>query len=382
LLGWIVRLSLLGPSALLLGFAAAAGPAWFDRHVLLPAVYPPPPAWTLLALRLAAVAMGLVLAACAVAAGRRATPGAIARVGLSVALAVCASELALRLLHRLLPVPETRIEARLAAPDPRTGWAFVPGRSLDLPAPGGGRLIRYAVDAHGDRADSAEWVEDPQAPTLLITGESTATGHGLLWNETFAARLGGLLHVQVVDVAEGGYGSDQAHLRAVDALARLAHPVAVVTTVLPVQLYRNLHDDRPHLVLRDGALMLAPASGSQLRLRQLLANDLPYLGEAGLQKSLRLTHAILHATAAATRARGAQPLFVFPSVGSSRPLDAHPEAFIVRALLDDLPHVVVDIDPAHVLPGDGHPDPEGARQIAAAIAEALASGHRLQHPSP
>jgi hypothetical protein len=375
LLAWIVRLSLLGPSAVLLGFAAAGDGAWFDRHVVLPAVFPPPPPWTLPALRLAAVAVGLVLAACAVAAGRRATPGAVARVALSVAMAVCASELALRILHRVLPVPETRIEARLAAPDPRTGWAFIPGRSVDLPAPGGGRVIRYSIDAHGDRAPSVEWVEDPQAPTVLVAGESIATGHGLLWNETFAARLGGLLHAQVVDVAEGGYGSDQAHLRAVDALARLAHPVAVVTTVLPVQLYRNLHDDRPHLVLRDGALMLAPASGSHLRLRQLLVNDLPYLSEAGLRKSLRLTHAILHATAAATRARGAQPLFVFPSFGPPRPLDAHPEAFIVSALLDDLPHIVVDIDPAHLLPGDGHPDPEGARQIAAAIAEALAPGH-------
>ena len=143
----------------------------------------------------------------------------------------------------------------------------------------------------------------------MIAGESIATGHGLLWDETFAARLGGLLHAQVVDMAEGGYGSDQAHLRAVGALARLAHPLAVVTTVLPVQLYRNLHDDRPHLVLRDGALELAPASGSSLRLRQLLVNDLPYLSDASLRRSLELTRAILHATAAAARARGATAPF-------------------------------------------------------------------------
>ena len=48
---------------------------------------------------------------------------------------------------------------------------------------------------------------------------------------------------------------------------------------------------------------------------------------------------------------------------------------MVSALVDDLPHIVVDIDPSHRLPVDGHPDPEGARQIAAAIAEALAHGH-------
>ena len=374
MLAWIVRAALLGPSAFLLGFAAMADSAWFERHVVLPALYNAPPPWTLPALRLAATALGLVLAACAVVAARRATPGSFARVTLAVALSVGAWEPALRVLYRVWPVPETRLEAHLAAPDPRTGWAFVPGRSLDLPTPGGGRVIRYAIDAHGDRAAAASWIEDPQAPTVLIAGESIATGHGLLWDETFAARLGGLLQAQVVVTAEGGYGSDQAHLRAVDALARLAHPLAVVTTVLPVQLYRNLHDDRPHLVLRDGALELAPASGSNLRLRQLLVNDLPYLSDASLRRSLELTRAILHATAAAARARGAAALFVFPNFGPPRPLEAHAEAFMVSGLVDDLPHIVVDIDPSHRLPVDGHPDPEGARQIAAAIAEALARG--------
>jgi hypothetical protein len=380
-LAWIVRLSLLAPATGLLSFAAAADGAWFERHVLLPAVYPPPLPWTLPALRIAAVAMGLVLAACAVVAGRRATPEGAARVAVAILLALCASELALRIVHRVLPVPETRIEARLAAPDLRTGWAFIPRRSVDLAIPGGSRVIRYAIDAKGDRAPSEEWVEDTQAPTVLVAGESIATGHGLQWSETFAGRLGGLVHAQVVDVAEGGYGSDQAHLRAVDALARFAHPLAVVTTVLPVQLYRNVRDDRPHLVLRDGALMLAPASDAHLQLRQLLVNELPYLSDAGLEKSLALTRAILHATAAATRARGAQPLFVVPSVGPRRSLDAHPEAFVVRALLDDLPYVVVDIDPAHV-PGDGHPDAEGARQIAAAIAEALVRGTSSSWSTP
>ena len=93
------------------------------------------------------------------------------------------------------------------------------------------------------------------------------------------------------------------------------------------------------------------------------------------EQSLELTRAILHATAAAARARGAEPLFVFPSFGPPRPLATHPEAFIVRALVDDLPHIVVDIDPSHRLPVDGHPDPEAARQMAVAIAAALAPGH-------
>jgi hypothetical protein len=369
-LGWIVRLSLLAPGALLLGFAVAADGPWFERHVVLPAVYPAPPPWTLAALRASAAGLGLVAGACAVLAGRRASPGATARVALAIVLALCVSELGVRILNQVLPVPETRVEARLSRPDPRTGWAFVPRRSVDLPG-AGGRVVTYAIDEHGDRAASTEWAEDADAPTVLITGESVAAGHGLPWGETFAACLAGLLHAQVVDVAVGGYGSDQAHLRAIDALPRFAHPLAVVTTVLPVQLYRNLHDDRPHLVLRHGSLTLAPATASHLQLRELFVNVLPYLGEADLQKSLALARAIVHATATAARSRGAEPLFVVPSVGPARPIDGHPEGFIVRALLDDLPHVVVDIDPAFVLPGDGHPNADGARQMAAAIAEGL-----------
>ena len=44
----------------------------------------------------------------------------------------------------------------------------------------------------------------------------------------------------------------------------------------------------------------------------------------------------------------------------------------MRALLDNLPHVVVDIKAAHLIPWDGHPDAFGAAQIADAIAAALA----------
>ena len=173
MLAWIVRAALLGPSALLLAFAATADSVWFERHVVLPALYEPPPPWALPGLRLAAAALGFVLAACAVVAARRATPGAVARVALAVALSVCAWEPALRILDRILPVPETRLEARLAAPDPVTGWAFVPGRSLDLPTPGGGRVIRYAIDSPainrvGAWGSSTQLVASARSPCASI----------------------------------------------------------------------------------------------------------------------------------------------------------------------------------------------------------------------
>jgi hypothetical protein len=369
---WFVRLALLAPAAALLAFGIFAGDAWYGRHVLLPALNPPPPFWVFPALRLVSLGLSVALGVCGALAARRATLGGVARSVLAAALSVCASEGVLRLLYRGLPVPRTRLEARLAIPDPRTGWSFVPRRRVDLPMPGD-RLIRYETDAYGDRAISAEWTEDPRAPSILIAGESVAMGHGLPWPQTFAAGLGDLMQLQVVDVAEGGYGNDQAYLRAAAALARLSRPFAVVTTVLPVQLHRNLRDDRPHLVLRNGSLVWVPASAAWLKLRQLFVNDLPYLSDADLAESLALGRAILRTTAALARAKGAQPLFVFVSTGRSRPVDAHAEAFIIHSLLDGLPSIVFDLEPEHCLPGDfGHPDAEGARQLAGAIAEALA----------
>lgn len=366
-------LALAAPAAALFWFAAIANDAWFERHVVVPAYRLAPPHWVLPTLRFGVLGLGLLLAACAVAASRRATAGGVARAAVALALSVCVSELVLRFLQRPEPeMPNPRLEWILGVPDARTGWAFVPHRTMDLPRRGHQRTARYAIDAHGDRAPSQDWVEDPQAPTVLITGESTAVGHGLQWPETFAAQLAEKLRVQVVNVAEGGYGSDQAHLRAVDALPRFAHPLAVVTLVLPVQLHRNIQDDRPRLVVRNGALVLEPASRSPFRLRQVFVDEIPYLSEAELQRSLKLTRAILHATADAARARGARSLFVVPSPGPPRPTDAHAEAFVVRALLDDLPHVIVDIDPSHLIPGDGHPDAAGAGQIADAVAAVLA----------
>jgi hypothetical protein len=351
----------------LLGFAIAAGRAWFSRHVVVPAYYLPPPPWTLPLVRLTAVGMAVIAALCALLALRRATPGGVVRVAVALALSIGAAELVLRLGERPeMETPNPRLEWRLGVSDARTGWAFVPRRTVEVTTPGSGRVTRYEVDAQGDRAPSVDFVEDPAAPTLVVAGESIAAGHGLAWADTFGARLGAALSLQVVNVAEGGYGTDQAYLRARDALRRLAKPAALVMTVLPVQLHRNLQDNRPRLVLREGSLELAPASGSSLRLREIFVNRLPYLSDARIAKSVSLTRAILEATAREARERGARPLFLAVGYDSS-----HPEAFAMEPLLEGLPHVVVTLARERILPWDGHPDPLGAQQIADAAAAAL-----------
>jgi hypothetical protein len=288
-------------------------------------------------------------------------------VGLALVLSLAAAEAVLRLADRPeVDAPNPRLEWRLGAADPRTGWAFIPRTTVEVRTPGTGRLVPYHVDAHGNRASSPDFVEDPNAPTLIVAGESIAVGHGLPWNETFGARLGAMLGLQVVNVAEGGYGSDQALLRVREALGRLARPVALVETVLPVQLQRVLQDDRPRLVLRGGALVLEPASRSPFRLREIFVNQLPYLSESELERSIETTRAVLGETAREARARAARPLFVVPGFDPS-----HPDAFAVDAMLAGLPHVRVDLDRARLLPYDGHPDALGAQQIADAAAAAL-----------
>jgi hypothetical protein len=348
-------------------FALIADQGWFLRHVVVPAYYLPPPRWTLPALRSAAAATSLALLFYARAAFRRATPGGIVRVLLAMALSVAASEMVLRAVERPeVETPHPRLEWQLGARDARTGWAFVPGRSVVVKTPRSDRAVRYDIDSHGDRAPSVDFVEDPAAPTLLVAGESIATGHGLDWQDTFAAKLGAKLGLQVVNVAEGGYGSDQAFLRVQDALRRLQHPVALVETVLPVQLHRNIQDNRARLILNGGALELVPASASRLRLRELFVNTLPYLSDTRLAASMELTRRILEQTAQAARARGARVLFVTPSFDPS-----HAAQPVLDALLAGLPHLVIDVDPALLMPWDGHPDERGSTLIADAIAAAL-----------
>src|SRR5262249_50961250 len=145
------------------------------------------------------------------------------------------------------------------------------------------------------------------------------------------------------------------------------------------QLSRNLHDDRPRLVLQPaGELELVPAAAdflSKLRIRKLFWKELPYLGDRAIDRTLALTSAILRETSTRTRARGATPLFVVPSGGPKRPLDEHPEAWILRALFvqQGLPFILVDIPPDQIQSDESHPGPRGDETIAAAILAALPS---------
>ena len=70
-------------------------------------------------------------------------------------------------------------------------------------------------------------------------------GHGLSWEETFAARAAEKLGLLPINLATNGYGIDQAFLRLRELWPALGEPRVLVMVVLPVQLGRNLIDDHP-----------------------------------------------------------------------------------------------------------------------------------------
>lgn len=340
-----------------LTFALRADPLFLQRHVFQPGYFVPPgtaAAWTVRAISFAVAALLLV------AALRVRSFGAVARGTVAVLLAVAAVELALRLSAKSLN-PTAALEARLGRPDPRLGWTLTPSRTAEFPVVGNRKRVRYAVDAQGDRAVAQEFVEDPAAPTVIVTGESIAFGHSLDWSESLPGLLQRELKLQLIDVAVGGYGNDQAFLRLREALPRFRRVVATVTVVVPVQLGRNVQPYRPRLALDDGALVARPAETQALRLGSIFANELPLLTSADLEESLRLTRAILVATA-----RLAPALFVLIDPGEP----SGSTDWLRERLLAGLRSVRVELGRDQLL-ADGHPNAQATAQIARAVAEEL-----------
>jgi hypothetical protein len=356
---------------------------WFQRHVFLPYYYAAPTPWAS-AIRVSAGTLGAVLLSFAGKIGRAVqslageAAGAAVWLGTIVALgaAVLVAEGTLRIAH--LSWRESGFagyEMRIGRKDPRYGWIADASQVTTLTMDG--RPYTYAVGPSGLRARGPNDEPNFDRPSLVVTGESIASGYGLNYDETFAALCGHDLGLEVVDVAEGGYGFDQAYLRVTDLLPKISHPVALVTVFVPNQLGRSLRDDRPRLILGEANRLefLPPATGllARTQVSALIRDRVPYASTDAVARSVALARAVFTATAREARARGAVPLFVVVSIGPPRALEAHPEAAIIRALFIDagLPYLLVDLDVLERFPVDGHPNAAGARRIAAAIEMAL-----------
>src|SRR3989442_3151077 len=188
---------------------------WLERHVLLPGYYPWAPAWVSRDVRAGVAIAGVALVAASWPVGRavaRATLGGAARIALAVVFALAASELILR---RGDGQPaawrQAKLEFRLGRPDPRFGWVLLPSRATVLGPPQ--HPVVYAVDAWGDRAQDPQGAPDPDLPSLIVTGESIAVGHGVAYEESFPALMGKDLGLQVINVACGGDRPPPAPLR-------------------------------------------------------------------------------------------------------------------------------------------------------------------------
>ncbi len=371
----IVRVVLLAAGAALVVIALRMDQSWFERHVTGPALFLPAPPWLHVAFRAAPAAGGLLLLMLARPLSRIRGRD-LGRSAVAALLAIGLVELYLRRGERGTSFWRAqKLELKLGYTDPRFGWALWPSRTTLLAAPGGAK-VSYSVDAWGDRAQDSRGTPDPARPSLVVAGESIAVGHGLPFEQTFAARLASILGLQLVNVAAGGYGTDQALLRLADVLPRLLRPVAVVMVVPMLQLERNVQDYRPRLTLSNGALKLVPpAQGPfvRLRLRDLIVNELPILGERKLLEALSVTSAELREAAALARTHGAEVLFLIPVVGKERPLDEHPEAQLIRHLFveQQLPFVLCDLGPDELLPYDKHPDAAASQRIATILAKGL-----------
>jgi lysophospholipase L1-like esterase len=375
----LARLALSIAGADFIAWALGADAHWAERHVLPSYCATGGGGWVVVhGARLLAAAFGVALIVLAPALSRRAAGlrgqprrGSGGAVALAIAASLGVTELYLRHLHHRLTsgAPAGGAGAAMTRADPRLGWSYLPGRTtwVDL----GGRRIAYAVDAEGNRAPSADApLPDRTWPTVLFAGESIAFGYGLPWEETAPALVGRDLGLSTVNLAVIGYGSDQAYLRVADALPRYDRPLAVVTIFIPDQLKRNVDAWRPRLALAaGGALAPAPPAGGPRILK--LLQELPWHGD----EPLRVTAAILRATAEAARARGAFPLFVVTNYGAPCLHGEGEESWVVEELFvrQRLPFVRVDLGPEDRLPGitEHHPNARGARRIADAVERAL-----------
>jgi hypothetical protein len=351
--------------AALVGAAMASNQSWLDRH-FVPSFFMPRDwyIWIENVVRglVAAAGISIVFARTRVARALTSAPAAALRILVAVVLAGVASEFALRSIH-LGPT-----EWLVAGEEPRRqgeaalGWVLMPSRVGHSRV--GGRDIEYAIDAAGYRVRRLDEPVDPTQPTIVFGGESVMFGEGLAWDESIPAQVASMLRIQSANLAVHGYSTDQAYLRLTRELPHFRRPFAVVSIFMTELFGRNLDDDRPHL---GPGLVWQPAEHAS-QLTSLAGLLVPYRRDTTVERGIRLTRDVLRATVRLARERGATPLIVVPQFGAEDHLQ---RTIRERVLSDDVPQVIVPLDPDWRLPWDRHPNARAAHVIAEAIAARL-----------
>jgi hypothetical protein len=96
---------------------------------------------------------------------------------------------------------------------------------------------------------------------------------------------------------------------------------------------------------------------------------LGYRSEEAVEKGVAMTREALTATVRLAQSRGAVPLIVVPQFEPEESQERELRQRIIEEA--HLPYVYVPLDPDDRVENDGHPDVDGARTIAEAIADAL-----------
>jgi hypothetical protein len=310
-------------------------------------------------------------------AGRRTGRGAlaaVARVAGAAMFALVVSDLVLRVTHKMPPLGLPIMPS--IHRDARYGWVHDGPKTTSILTDG--RDIVYAINARGDRVRTESDLPDPERPTILIAGESIASGVGVQWDESFPALLEQQLGVQVVACGVQGYNVDQAYVRMRDELAALAHPIAVVLLIAAQEIARGADVERPHLSLtRDGSLTASlrhhPRWWVTSPVRDL-AERVVFLHD---DEALHIARAIFAETVQVARARGAYPLVLLTNWGFPCLPDATGAPSIERRCFAglDVPHLRVDLDPAWEDQTTHHPGPKGHALMADAIERELLAAH-------
>ena len=351
----------------LLSCALIANQRFLDRH-FVPSFFLPRH-WYVVIQSSARLIMAIAGAWLTFIARRRAgrfatrTPAGALRIVIAVVLALAASEFMLSYVH-LRPAEwlSARDEPR-RQPDPRLGWTWVPARTGHKNI--SGRVIDYAIDPAGYRVSSVDEPVDAERPTILFTGESVMFGEGLTYAESIPAQVGVMMGIQTANLAVHGYGNDQAYLRLQTELPHFRRPVAVVSLFMTALFGRNLDQDRPHL---GPDLVWLPAE-QHSRLSSLVKLIVPYRRDTTVERGVKVTQEIFHATSELARAHGATPLLIVLQFGQ----EAGPEQVLRRRILDggSIPYVLIDVDSSWRLAWDRHPNARAAHVIAATVVNEL-----------
>jgi hypothetical protein len=360
-----MQIVLAAVGAAIVAGAVAASQTWLDRH-FLPSFFIPRDWYvrieTSVRALLAVFGVSLVLGRARVARPITTAPAvALGVIGAAIlavaAAAVALQSIQLRPTEWLIAAEEPQRQV-----DPLLGWVLAPshaGRSRV-----GGREVEYATDAAGYRVRRVDERVDPLQPSVVFGGESVMFGEGLTWDESIPAQVAVMLNVQTANLAVHGYSTDQIYLRLKQELPRFRRPTAVVTVFLTELFGRNLDRDRPHLT---PGLVWQPAEHPP-RLMALAGLLVPYRRDTTVERGVRLTHDVLRAIVQLASARGATPLIVVPQFGAE---DSLQSGLRQRILTDDIPHLLVSLDPNWRLAWDRHPNARAAHDLATAIAGRL-----------